>query len=278
MLDIIRSGCQILKISLRQIFKFLLKQSVKLEEKIKEKYLYRSGPNILKYIYFLVHKIRNNKFQKKSYSGGGVDLIINHFFRNKKQGVYIDVGCYHPYNGNNTKLLYDKGWSGINIDLDFHTIDFFNYIRKRDKNINIAISNEEGEKDLYFFHNHAAINSLNDIRKKDVREVRKIQTKTLNSIIENSKFKDKKINFISIDVEGHELEVVKSINLKKYTPDIIVIEVLEKEILNHLEFHNQSIENILNSKMYKHMIDNDYYLINWLHSDLIFVHKSQRDI
>ena len=251
---------------------------MKIEEKIKKKYLYSVGSNIFKYIYFLVHQIRKNKFLKKSYSGGAVDLIVNHFFRNRKTGVYIDVGCYHPYNGNNTKLLYDKGWSGINIDLDFHTIDFFNYVRKRDENINIAISNKEGVENLYFFHNHAAINSLNDIRKKKAKEIKKIQTKTLDSIIENSKFKYDKINFVSIDVEGHELEVVKGLNLKKYTPDIIVIEVLDKEILNHLEFHNQNIKNVLNSEIYKYMIDNDYFLISWLHSDLIFVHKSQRDI
>ena len=251
---------------------------MKFEEKIKLKYLYNTENSFIKIIYFFFQKIKSFKFIKKSYSGSAQDLIINHFFKNKKKGFYIDVGCYHPYNNNNTRLFYERGWCGINIDLDYHSIDFFNFVRKRDENINIAISDDETEKDLYFFHNHAAINSLNDIRKKDAREVRKIQTKTLNSIIENSKFKDKKINFISIDVEGHELEVIKSINLKKYTPDIVVIEVLEKEILNHLEFHNQSIGNILNSKMYKHMIDNDYYLINWLHSDLIFVHKSQRDI
>ena len=69
----------------------------------------------------------------------------------KKKGVYIDVGCFHPFKGNNTKILYDKGWSGINIDLDFHTIDLFNHVRRRDENICAAISEEEGEKELFFF-------------------------------------------------------------------------------------------------------------------------------
>ena len=186
------------------------------------------------------------------------------------------MGCYHPFNGNNTKLLHDKGWSGINIDLDFHTIDFFNYIRRGDENINVAISDTEGEQELYFFHNRSAINSLSKIRKDEAKEVRKIKTRTLNSIIENSKFRNEKINFISIDVEGHELEVIRSINLEKYAPDMIVIEYLEREIIKNLEFHNQKIENILKSEIYKYMIKNDYYFINWLHSDLIFVHKAAR--
>ena len=131
-------------------------------------------------------------------------------------------------------LLYNRGWSGINIDLDFHTIDFFNYVRKRDENINIAISEQEGEKNLYFFHNRSAINSLSEIRKNNAKEIRKIQTKTLNSVIKNSKFKNEKINLLSIDVEGHEIEVIKSLDLIKYFPEMIVIEFLDRNILDNL--------------------------------------------
>ena len=174
-------------------------------------------------------------------------------------------------------MLYDKGWSGINIDLDFHTIDFFNFVRKRDENINIAISDKEGVKDLYFFHNRSAINSLSEIRKEEAKEVRKIQTKTLNSVFENSKFKNEKINLLSIDVEGHEIEVLKSLDLAKYIPEMVVIEFLERDIINNLEFHNQNINEVLNSEIYRHMIKNNYHFVNWLHSDLIFVHNSARN-
>ena len=150
---------------------------------------------------------------------------------------------------------------------------FFNFVRKRDENINIAISDKEGEKDLYFFHNRSAINSLSATRKDKAKEIRKIKTKTLNSVLENSKFKDKKINLISIDVEGHELEVVRSIDLKKYAPEMIVIEFLDLK-MKEIEFYNQDINVVLNSEVYKYMIKNDYYFVNWLHSDMIFVHKS----
>jgi len=250
---------------------------MKFEEKIKQRYLYSPGFNLIKILYFYIQSLKSKKFIKKSYSGGAQDLIINYFFKNKKKGIYIDVGCYHPYNGNNTKLLYDKGWSGINIDLDFHTIDFFNFVRKRDENINIAISDKEGEKDLYFFHNRSAINSLSEIRKKEAKEIRKIQAKTLNSVFENSKFKNEKINLLSIDVEGHEIEVLSSLNLEKHIPEMVVIEFLERDILKNLEFQNQNITEILNSEVYKHMIKNNYHFVNWLHSDLIFVHNSVRN-
>lgn len=249
---------------------------MKFEELIKQKYLYSSGSNLLKNLYFYIQKLKSKKFIKKSYSGSSQDLLINHFFKNKEKGLYIDVGCYHPYNGNNTKLLYDKGWSGINIDLDFHTIDFFNFVRKRDENVHAAISDKEDEKDLFFFHNRSAINSLSQIRKKDAIEIRKIKTKTLDSIVRNSKFKDNKFNLISIDVEGHELEVLKSFDFKKYAPEMVIVEFLEINIVDNLEFYNQNINAILNSEIYNYMIEKNYCFVNWLHSDLVFIHNSVR--
>jgi len=248
---------------------------VKIEEKIKQKYLYKPGFNLIKSIYFLFQKLKRNKFLKKSYSSSAQDIIIDHFFKDKSKGVYIDVGCYHPYKGNNTKVLYDRGWSGINIDLDFHTIDLFNHVRRRDENICAAISEEEGEKELFFFHNRSAINSLDKGRKNSANEIKKIKTFTLNSIIEKTKFRDKKINLLLIDVEGHELEVIKSINLKKYAPEMIIIESLDND-LSKLEFTNQSINSVLDSAIYKYMINNNYHFVNWLHSDLVFVHTSVR--
>ena len=253
---------------------------MKFEEKLKQKYLYREGQNIFKKLYFYAQILKEKKFIKKSFSGGAQDLIINYIFKNLNDGIYndgiyIDVGCYHPFNGNNTKLLCDKGWSGINIDLDFHTIDFFNFIRPRDENIQTAISDIDGERDMYFFHNRSSINSLSSNKKQKPKEIKKIQTKTLNSIIENSKFNNKKINLLCIDVEGHEVEVIKGFDLKKYSPQMVVIEFIDYNMTN-IEFHNQSIETILSSNIYKHMIENNYYFVNWLHSDLIFVNKKVR--
>ena len=60
---------------------------------------------------------RKFKYKKKSYSFGGVDLLIDYIFKNKNKGFYIDIGCQHPISNNNTYLLFKKGWTGINIDL-----------------------------------------------------------------------------------------------------------------------------------------------------------------
>ena len=117
------------------------------------------------------------KLEKKILNIDFLKFTLDNFFKKKKEGFYIDVGCYHPYNNNNTRLFYERGWCGINIDLDYHSIDFFNFVRKRDENINIAISNDETEKDFYFFHNRSAINSLDSRRKKSKKSYRKFKKK-----------------------------------------------------------------------------------------------------
>ena len=81
---------------------------------------------------------RKMKYQKKSYSFNGVDLIIDYIFKNKKNGFYLDIGAQHPISNNNTFLLFKKGWKGINIDLDKKNIDLFNIARPHDINLNFA--------------------------------------------------------------------------------------------------------------------------------------------
>jgi len=197
-------------------------------------------------------------------------MMADDFFKNKSKGVYIDVGCHHPFLNNNTYRLYKKGWSGINIDLDFNTVDMFNFFRGSDLNIEAAVSDKNEERDFFFFHNRSAINTLSEKSGIKAKEVKKIQTTTLNSLIENSKFKDSKINYVSIDVEGHELSVLRGFNLKKYKPDLIILEFIDPNIK---EFYQQNVKSIMDSNLYQYMIDHDYKLVNWIHDDLVFIPK-----
>lgn len=249
---------------------------MKFEEKIKQKFLYSTKFNLFKFLYFFFQGIKGKKSYKKSFSGGAQDLIIDYFFKNKSKGIYLDIGCFHPFIGSNTYKLFQRGWNGINIDLDFHTIDLFNYFRKNDSNINIGVSDKTGNQDLYFFHNRAAINTLSKLRGKNFKEIKKIKTDTLNNIIQATKFKDCKIDFLSVDVEGYEMQALRDFNFKKYCPDLIIVEYLEPN-LEQVEFHNQSLKNIFQSELYNFMIENDYTMVNWLHSDLIFVSNRIRE-
>ena len=218
--------------------------------------------------------------KKKYYSFGGIDIIVDYIFKDKKNGRYIDVGCQHPILNNNTYLLHKRGWRGINIDLDKENIKLFNYARNDDFNLKAAISSNEGESDLFFYHNKSPINTLNkkvsQHRNAKVKEIKRIKTTTLNSAIEKSFFKNDKFDFLSIDVEGLELEVLKGFDLKKYSPAVIVIEYLDLST-KMLEIKNLNIDNVLNSELYRFMINNNYSFVNWLHADLVFVNNTFKD-
>ena len=252
-----------------------------IEKYLKKRFLFTEKNNFFKSLYFFVHKFYNRKNSvNQSFTRYGLDLLLKHFFRDKKKGIYIDVGCFHPKLANNTYLLYKKGWRGINIDVDYHTIEIFNYLRPRDFNKQLAASDKSGEIDLYFYHDRSAINTTSketfNSRGGESFDIRKVKSETLNHIIENSPFKDAKIDFLTIDVEGYEMNVLKGFDIKKYQPDIIVIEFLDNDLKKH-EFYNLNIQKIINSEIYKFMLLSEYSFVNWLGSDLIFVNNKIKD-
>ena len=228
----------------------------------------------MKYLKELYYK----KYSKKSYSLSNVDLIINRIFSKINKGIYIDIGCNHPIKYNNTFLLYKRGWKGINIDLDDKSIDQFKKLRNKDTNIKTLVTSIDGEeKDVYFYHDRSAINTISkelaESREKKPKEIKKLKGLSINSIIENSNFKESQINLLSIDIENYEYEALKNFNFKKYNIDVIVTEITDIKEKN-LETYNQSLEKILNTNIYKLLINNNYKLINWVNADLVFFNKN----
>ena len=228
----------------------------------------------------LLKKIYYEKYTKRTYSLTGVDLIIDHLIRNISKGVYIDVGCNHPIKFNNTYLLHKRSWSGINIDSDHTSIELFNKFRSNDFNVRNIVSEDENVKKLYFYHKRSALNTLSkelvDSRLSKPSKVIEEKSVTLNKIIEDSPYKNSKINLLSIDIENHEVEVLKNFNFSKYNVDVLIVEITDTN-LKELEMYNQSLDFITTSKVYKLITKNSYNLVNWIHSDLVFVrnHFSQ---
>ena len=142
---------------------------------------------------------KNNFFiNKKTYSMDGEDLFIDNFFKNKT-GLYVDVGAYHPLELSNTCLLHKRNWKGINIDINSLSIDYFNYLRPNDININLGVAKKNTIKTLYFQKNKSPLNTLNLSHAKKIFsnkfKKKKIKTKTLTSILDKTKYKKKKNRF-----------------------------------------------------------------------------------
>ena len=164
----------------------------------------------------------------------GEDLIISDLTKNIKNGFYVDAGCYHPLHLSNTYLLYKRSWNGINIDISEFSIKLFNYLRPNDVNINSAVSNTEKEISFYYQKKLSQLSTIkkaisNERMQGNIKE-KKIKSLKLNSILNQSKFKNRQIDFLNIDVEGADFEVLKSLDFTIYEPKIICIEIMDKNI------------------------------------------------
>ena len=162
----------------------------------------------------------------------GEDLQIKKYFNNKKKGFYVDVGAYHPIQRNNTMLLHEMGWEGINIDISDFSIKLFDRLRPNDTNLNIAVSKTNGYVEMFY---QKKLSQLSTIKKEYANKsfqgnikTKEINSKTLTSVLNDSKFKEKKIDFLDIDVEGADIDVLESLDFRKYSPELICVEVIEK--------------------------------------------------
>lgn len=169
---------------------------------------------------------------KKSHSQFGEDLIIDRLLGNKKTGFYVDIGAYDPNRFSNTKRFYDKGWRGINIEPDYDNFKKFEQKRKRDINLNIGIGRINKKLILYRFKP----GTVSTFSKKEAEECKKRNLKFLGcktvkvarlDTIFSQYCKNKEIDFISIDVEGFEKEVLESNDWKKFRPKLICMEYVE---------------------------------------------------
>lgn len=203
--------------------------------------------HIIQNIYFK-HK---NFLNKKTYSLFGEDLVALKFFKNKKKGFYVDIGCYHPTHINNTYLLYKKGWNGINIDVSQFSIDLFKFMRPDDLNYKCAVSETNKKVNLYYQKEHSQLTSINKLTAKKFIKGR-LKKKIINSysleeILSWGKYKDYEIDFLDVDVEGADLQVLKGLNFSKRKPKLICVEIHQKNFRKH--------------KIYRFLIKKKYKLI-----------------
>ena len=203
--------------------------------------------------------LKNKYFLKrKSYAMDGEDIAVDLFNKKKNKGFYVDIGAHHPIQRNNTHLLFKKGWQGINIDVNQFSIDLFNFLRPNDLNLQVAVSDKEGE--ISFFY-QKKFSQLNTTDKKIAEEnfhgkfqERKVKCQTIKNILDNSKYKNKKIDFLNIDVEGAEMKVLETLNFKIYDPSLICIEILG---YRDLSLEKREIE-IKNNRIFKFLVDRGY--------------------
>lgn len=207
-------------------------------------------------------------FSNKSYSQDGEDMILRSFYDDiggKANGFFVDIGALHPQRFSNTAYFYNLGWKGINIEPTPSAIDLFNTYRTRDINLNIGIAEEASELTFYCF-DEPALNSfskdLSEERANNTRyniiDKKRIPVYPLKDILDKHLPIGQNIDFMSIDVEGLDFQVLKSNNWDKYKPEIILAE----DPIN--------LDNLSSSKVYQFLVNKGYELFAKTSRTLIF--------
>ena len=218
---------------------------------------FRKINSFFKYYFYF---IKNYNLIKNSnnFSQEGEDIFLIDFFKDRLNGFYIDVGAFHPYRINNTYLLYKKGFRGINIDISATSIDFFNFARPDDVNLNIGASDKFEDKIFFSKKNLSFHNTLSkslaesDIQTEPFKKKYSISCKPLDYIIKKTKFSNKTIDFLNIDAEGYDYQVLLGLNLKRYNPKVICIEISP--------LVDKKNEQYKNTKIYKYLLKHGYKL------------------
>lgn len=196
-----------------------------------------------------------DSWANRSWSQEGEDQILRRIFEGKSKGFYIDVGAHHPRRFSNTYLFYIQGWNGLNIDAMPGSMKSFHEERPRDINLELGIGLNESQLDYYIF-NEPALNGFSkelsnerhDAKSKyQIEKIIKINVLPLSVVLDRNLPAGQDIDFLSVDVEGLDFEVLKSNDWTKYRPKFVLAEIL-----------NSSLNDIEQSNIGRLMADNGY--------------------
>lgn len=203
-----------------------------------------------------------------SYSQEGEDLVLQRFMETtvKQKGFYVDIGAHHPTRFSNTYYFYLQGWNGLNVDATPGSMQPFEKLRPRDINVEMGIAASEGELKYYLF-NEPALNTFDQARRdflvndtpfKLIQTVT-VKTKTLAQILNEYLPENTEIDFMSVDVEELDYDILVTNDWNKYKPTFLLIEDIKGEL-----------ENFTDSNFYKLLSPKGYRLVAKTHNTLFF--------
>lgn len=177
------------------------------------------------------HLIRPPCLLVHSFSQEGEDRILDRVFEEKTNGFYVDVGAHHPVHLSNTYYFYCRGWRGINIDAAPGSMSAFHQLRPHDINLEVGIGEEPGTLPFHIF-NEATLSTFDPAVAKErdgvkhyrMMEVRPVKIRTLAQVLGGSFPAGMSIDFLSVDVEGFDLSVLRSNDWNRFRPAYVLAE------------------------------------------------------
>ena len=226
-----------------------------------------------KYTFLSLNRISFGKSARLSYAFSAEDRLIEDILKPKitKNGFYVEVGCNHPTFISNSFLFYRRGWRGICIDANKKLIAKYKYFRPKDKAIWAFVSDKQAEVNFIELSNDVLSSANTDYIKEMLLEEeqkvvseQKMRSQSLTEILDACDC-PQVFDFLSIDVEEHDYEALFSLDLKKYQPNLIIIEDEDFKP----EFPEKNL-------IFKHLKNNNYFLAGYILTNLYFLKEQKK--
>lgn len=167
-----------------------------------------------------------------SYAGNREDVLLRRLFPDAPHGFYVDVGAGHPVVGSLTKHFFDRGWRGINIEPAKWLHDRLCEERKGDTNLNVAVAAQAGKMTLYEcppeYWGLSTLSADEAAKQRQAGipgEERIVEVTTLAHVFET--YVESEIDFLSIDVEGLEKDVIEGGDWERWRPRVVIVEATQ---------------------------------------------------
>jgi FkbM family methyltransferase len=165
-----------------------------------------------------------------SYAQNGEDVVLARAFGDLRVGCYVDVGAHDPVHLSVTKHFYDVGWRGINVEASPRMHARLLEGRPHDINLCVGASSKPGT--LRFYEGVGDDVGLSTFASADVERLRAaghvfrerdVPVERLGTLLDRH-LGGRAIDFLTIDVEGHEADVIEGAELGRFRPRVLVIE------------------------------------------------------
>ena len=177
---------------------------------------------------------------RRSYSQVAEDLLAAFYLRRDQEITYVDVGCLWPIEHSNTYYFYQRLGKGVCIDPNPTIREEYEAARPRDQFFNCGVSSAAASM-TYFQFSNPVFNTFSEVRAAELQAMERrgreligqaeVQVRSLDSILREADWRGRfgaVIDFLSVDVEGHEYDVIQSLDFAYARPKLVVLEAVIK--------------------------------------------------
>jgi FkbM family methyltransferase len=193
-----------------------------------------------------------------SYAQQGEDLVMAQILltHGVKKPTYLDIGAHDPVSGNNTFWFYRRGGHGVLVEPNPMYVAKLKQVRPRDVVLEVGVGvTDQAEADYYVIEGDGQLNTFSKKQVESLEKTHHLKVVTtlkrrlvkIDEILDQN-FKDGAPDILSIDVEGLDYDILKTVDFGKWRPHVVCVETsevetgkVEKEILELLEKNGYAV-------------------------------------